>query len=290
MALFKTALSLEEAHNFIKDHELEYIVRFSTSFSTKGFGNTDLKEKNHKVFWSTDSIEFSGLPFMMIGTKILDCQNGRDRNLNLKEFNKQKRKAINFDHDYKRKYTRIQDCKKFDCPAQISITEYLEFPEYKLTVDTVRNRKEKSEELRYALTSLANKEINKIRKFCIVIPDILSHNGHMVAKDSGISQRIDPELVTAIDLFVKEGVLSTKEMKRLLNIQVKNNFNKPGHVLPETLNKRFFPRNSTIQNHIAFSRRKLCQSLIDQESLQLKIKKWKEADPAIHIFFRPKGL
>ncbi|XP_065648764.1 uncharacterized protein LOC136078033 isoform X2 [Hydra vulgaris] len=251
MPLFKTALSLEEAQSFIKNHELEYTVRFSTSFSTKGFGNTDPKEKNHKVYWSTDSIAFSGLPFMLIGTKILHCHHGHDRNINLKEFNKQKKQAI-------------------------------------LKVDTVRNRKVKSKELRHAL-SLANKEINQIRKFCIVLPDILSHSGHIIAKDSGISQSIDPELVTAIDLYVKEGVLSTKEMKRLLNIQVKNNFNKTGSVLPEISNKRFFPRNSTIHNHIAISRRKLCQSLIDQESLQLKINEWREADPAVHIYFRPKG-
>nr|XP_047132524.1 uncharacterized protein LOC124811229 [Hydra vulgaris] len=151
MPLYKTASKLDEAHTLIKDHELEYTVRFSTSFSTKDFGNTDLKKKPHKIYWSTDSIEFSGIPFMMIGTKIFDCHHGYDRNLSRKEYNKQNRKALNIDHDCRRKYARIQNCKKFDCPAQLIITEYLEFPEYKLILDTVRNRRAKSKELRYAI-------------------------------------------------------------------------------------------------------------------------------------------
>ncbi|XP_065664918.1 uncharacterized protein LOC136086637 [Hydra vulgaris] len=194
------------------------------------------------------------------------------------------------DHDFRRKHTRIQNCKKFDCPAQLTITEYLEFKEYKLIVDTVRNRKAKSKDLRYAISSLSKKKIKQIRKFCIAVPDILAHNGHMIIKDAGITQRIDPELVSVIDMDVKEGVLSTIEIKRLIKIQVKNNFNKAGHVLPESSNKRFYPRNSSIQNHITISRRKLCQSLIDQECLQSKIKEWRESNPTISIFFRPKGL
>lgn len=91
-------------------------------------------------------------------------------------------------------------------------------------------------------------------------------------------------------MYVKEGVTSTKEMKRLLNIKVKEIFKKTDRPLPEPSNKRFYPRSPVILNHIAQTRRKLCRSLIDQECLQEKIKKWKEEDPATNIFFRPKGL
>ena len=105
---------------------------------------------------------------------------------------------------------------------------------------------------------------------------------------SGISQRIDHELVSKIDMYVKEGVNDTKEMKRLLKMHVKTEIFKNEN-LPEPSNKRFYPRNATIRNHINHSRRKLCHSLIDQECLQHKIKEWTEGDPTANIFFRPKG-
>ena len=90
-------------------------------------------------------------------------------------------------------------------------------------------------------------------------------------------------------MYVKEGVTNRKEMKRLLKIYVKTEIFKDGVNLPEPSNKRFYPRSSTISNHIGHSRRKLSRSLIDQECLQHKIKEWTEADPTSNIFFRPKG-
>ena len=60
--------------------------------------------------------------------------------------------------------------------------------------------------------------------------------------------------------------------------------------LPDSSNKRFFPRKSTIRNHMIHARRKLCHSLIDQECLTHKIDKWKKEFPATNIFFRPKSI
>ena len=60
--------------------------------------------------------------------------------------------------------------------------------------------------------------------------------------------------------------------------------------LPDSSNKRFFPRKSTIRNHMIQARRKFCLSLTDQECLTHKIDKWKKEFPATNIFFRPKGI
>ena len=78
-------------------------------------------------------------------------------------------------------------------------------------------------------------------------------------------------------------------MKRLLKIMLKNDVFK-NEKLPDSSNKRFFPRKSTIRNHMIHARRKLCHSLIDQECLTHKIDKWKKKFPASNIFFRPKGI
>ncbi|XP_057311815.1 uncharacterized protein LOC130649537 [Hydractinia symbiolongicarpus] len=75
---------------------------------------------------------------MFVGTKILDCHHGKDRNLNLKLSVKEKReKELQNDHGCRRKHTRVQDCKKFDCPAQVIITEMIEFPEYPIHLCTL---------------------------------------------------------------------------------------------------------------------------------------------------------
>ena len=42
---------------------------------------------------SNEAVCFSGVPFMIIRTKILDCHHGKDRNLNLKQSNKKKQEA-----------------------------------------------------------------------------------------------------------------------------------------------------------------------------------------------------
>ena len=78
-------------------------------------------------------------------------------------------------------------------------------------------------------------------------------------------------------------------MKRLLKITLKNDVFK-NEKLPDSSNKMFFPRKSTIQNHMIHTRRKLCHSLIDQECLSNKIDKWKKEFPATNVFFWPKGI
>ena len=88
---------------------------------------------------------------------------------------------------------------------------------------------------------------------------------------------------------MREGVTDTREMKRLLKIIVKTEMFKSADI-PETSNKRFFARTSTIRNHITHTKRKLCHSMIDQDCLQEKIKQWKLSDKSSNIFFRLKTI
>ena len=43
-----------------------------------------MKDK-HRVYWSDKEIEYDGIPFMVLGTKILDCHHGKDRHAKQKE-------------------------------------------------------------------------------------------------------------------------------------------------------------------------------------------------------------
>lgn len=79
------------------------------------------------------------------------------------------------------------------------------------------------------------------------------------------------------------------EMKRLLKITLKNDVFR-NESLPGPSNKKFYPRKSTIRNHMMHACRKVCHSLIDRECLQNKIEQWKKENPTTNIYFRPKGI
>ena len=52
-------------------------------YSTSVF--SDVYAKKHKVYWESSSVSFSGIPFMIVAQKILDCHHGIDRNENFKK-------------------------------------------------------------------------------------------------------------------------------------------------------------------------------------------------------------
>ena len=80
-------------------------------------------------------------------------------------------------------------------------------------------------------------------------------------------------MVSKIDTFVREGVIDTREMKRLLKIIVQTEIFKNEN-LPEPTNKRFFSRTSTIRN------------LVDQECLKEKINQREKTDKSVKIVLK----
>ena len=57
-------------------------------FDLNILSNLDFRKKRHKIYWSDEYLPFTGVPFVLVGTKILDCHHGKDRNVKLKERNK----------------------------------------------------------------------------------------------------------------------------------------------------------------------------------------------------------
>ena len=44
----------------------------------------DISVQNHKIRWSDEGRDFNGIPFIILGTKVLDCQYGKDRKASAK--------------------------------------------------------------------------------------------------------------------------------------------------------------------------------------------------------------
>ena len=56
----------------------------------------DVFVKNHAVQWESEGVEYTGVPFMIVGQRTLDCHHGLERNGKVKEkykLNKEKRKV-----------------------------------------------------------------------------------------------------------------------------------------------------------------------------------------------------
>lgn len=41
--------------------------------------------KSHAVQWESEGIEYTGIPFMIVGQRTLDCHHGSERNEKFKE-------------------------------------------------------------------------------------------------------------------------------------------------------------------------------------------------------------
>lgn len=98
------------------------------------------------------AIEFTGTPFMFVGSKRLVCHQGKDLAVSQKRkyFEEKARKMLE-DHSFANQKSRRPSTKKVGCPAAISISKIATFPKFKVRENTERSKKTASKILRVAL-------------------------------------------------------------------------------------------------------------------------------------------
>lgn len=106
-----------------------------------------------------------------------------------------------------------------------------------------------------------------------------------ISQAADLKAPIDQRVVDHIYNLVDDGVYNVGEIKRHVNMFVKNLFGKSS--LPSGINRRFYPSRKDIRGMVDRRRRKLIKGLLDQELLNLKIKSWREDHPNDTIYFRP---
>ena len=89
-----------------------------------------------------------------------------------------------------------------------------------------------------------------------------------------MSQQVDEWIINKIHEFVKKGVRYVREMQRHVKIFIKNELFHDTSLPPST-SRRYHLKKKDIRNHIYIAAIKLNFSKIDQENLELKIKKGK---------------
>ncbi|XP_065679986.1 uncharacterized protein LOC124806407 isoform X2 [Hydra vulgaris] len=234
----------------IKEHEMLHTVHYVVAFKQSMEKSIeDIMKKNRKVYFEHKDYPYSGIPFIFSSSSILYCQQGKDKNCAAKNKYRMKKNQEALDRD------------------------------------SLRGRREASKKLHSALTTLT--EFSILRKYILLLPDISVHKNHLINDAAGFNQPLSKEIITKIAELVKNGVNTVPEMRRHLNAFV--HLELQSDVTAKKSNKRFFPRDETIANHIKKARQSLRRSLIDQECLREKINEWKLYFPDALIMFRPKG-
>ena len=100
---------------------------------------------------------------------------------------------------------------------------------------------------------------------------------------------MDERIIRKIDTLVNEGVKDTREMKRHLNVYVKQQILSKDEIQPSPSNRRFFPKPSDIRSHMYRASIKNRFSTIDQENVVDNIDQWQSSNPEDFFYFRPYG-
>lgn len=257
----------DDAYGIIREYELKTFSRFITYRETKGFGQfLPLSEhfdqaklkRGHKILWNdgtevTEKIPFDGVPYILLGSKTMDCMYGPDRCKSLKA----KKNLTEGESQTKRR--KRGESRKVDCPAQIYLREIHKFPEFKIPFNSQYNRRVTSKGLRKALEE--DLDIGE-RRIYVALPRLRAHQGHPVGKESEEKFPLDPRVRDKIFDMVFQEIYSTSQLQTEAYKFVKNELFKDREPPPLT-NRRYFPTVRVIKSYCYQARLRMRNQGID---------------------------
>ncbi|XP_053636755.2 uncharacterized protein [Cherax quadricarinatus] len=278
--------ALQEIQCFQRDTGTYFCQAWS---HMKEYNHQDVKPVAHKIFWNDGEnskikkchLDYDGIPYIVLGSRIYDCQYGVDRNLNHKR--RYKEAQMKGDNLFKKRYHRIPGTKKQDCPAQIYLRDIIKFPNFRITSNTEYYRKKASSQVQNAI-----KEGNACgeRRTYVHFPYMSDHKNHCVEEVQGLKHPIDSRVKKKIQDLVAEGMTDSKALKTALRLFVQTEIF-AGQDSPSKSNRHFFPRKSELENCVSLATIKLRISESDQENVKAKIREWQECQPEDKFYFRP---
>ncbi|KAM9753419.1 uncharacterized protein ACNS7B_006708 [Menidia menidia] len=151
--------SAADVEALIKTLEGESRTKFVTFSVDRHYNDKDWQPLPvNRVHWQwgggagMPAIQFTGNPFMFVGSKRLVCHQGKDLAVAQKrKYFEEKAKKMLEDHSFGPQKFRRPSTKKVGCPAAISISKIATFPKFKVAENTKRSKKTASKALRMAL-------------------------------------------------------------------------------------------------------------------------------------------
>ncbi|XP_071151645.1 calcium-responsive transcription factor-like [Mytilus edulis] len=123
----------------------------------------------------------------------------------------------------------------------------------------------------------------KIRVY-VSLPKEEDHACHLIGEMAAYCLPVDRRINRKIVELVDDGIRRVPEVKKLLELFVRDL-----EVTTTNSNRRFFPTDVDIRNHIyqAIVASRFCKN--DQQNLQILVNKWKEDSPKDKFFYQPVG-
>ncbi|KAL3067745.1 hypothetical protein OYC64_022046 [Pagothenia borchgrevinki] len=145
--IFQTLKDFEEA---LADVEETTITKYIVYKKEQVFGENNVQPSpGKKIYWQLKCVPYDGVPFQLVGTKIYGCHQGKDRCTRQKEkYHAQKEKQALEDHVFNARRHLVQNTKKMDCPAQITVSQVMKFPGFKIAENSKAKRRELSAALK----------------------------------------------------------------------------------------------------------------------------------------------
>ncbi|XP_075184917.1 uncharacterized protein LOC142256862 isoform X2 [Anomaloglossus baeobatrachus] len=265
----KTLDSFENAMEAINEFEESTTSNFNAIEKHKDFGKEAFRPTSKvTVHWEGPMVnnvslhEFSGVPFIIIGRKVLGCHHGRDRAIAQKRRHAEaiRQKEITDCPLVKRR--SLMQTKKKNCPAKIYIYHIMKFPDFQIEKKTSWRRGEAAKKIKSSLET----NIRSIHSYTILFPHISHHMNHPV--DGNVAhakEKIDPRIVKKITELFESGVRNRRDIKTLLDHFVRVELFVEQD-LPINSRRRFFPSLKDIDNIKNRSTNKQKSLVVDQST------------------------
>nr|XP_045597436.1 uncharacterized protein LOC123757639 isoform X2 [Procambarus clarkii] len=171
--------TLEKANETVRLFQQRTSSRFICYKVQRSFGREGWCAVNRKILWQHEELrentlpEFDGVPYILNGTKVMECQYGVNRSAY------QKKHRPNFERRKNVLVKEEESCghvsKKVDCPAKIFLKDVIKFPDFKVQINSRQEIKVKSNLLRLALN---DGRAEGERRIYIQLPKDSEHCNH----------------------------------------------------------------------------------------------------------------
>ena len=102
-----------------------------------------------------------------------------------------------------------------------------------------------------------------------------------------MSQAVDSRIKDYVCCLAREGVTNTTEVKRHVEIYVRNELLVDSDVKEQEFSRRCFPRKADIKNMVYRASISMLHSLVDQDNLDEYVKGLNTSKPGDRVFFPP---
>jgi len=224
------------------------------------------KVKSPRLLWQSTAnpmVPFDGVPFLICGRKVLECQYGPKRDARRR---KPEEKTC---EDYcKQIGTRIS--RKRGCPATITVRRIVRFPDHALYPEDMAKGKsdwairEKKADILFRLkTRLRNGQVQGKERFYVQLPCDEAHLLHPTSgEEACMSQKLHPAIIDKIYELVNSGLQDVNQIKENLHSFVEREFSLGASkeelsAILDQNNRAYYPTSHDIRNHMYHANQQL---------------------------------